>query len=320
VLGPLGGRLAHILGVPRGTINPGHPADLGIMWRGWVASLAVVGASVALIAARERSELRDPSSPARLRAALRKAPDDGRIHARLALALLRPTAAIAPNTDDESLYGSDFTLHHPDATEARTAVDAALKATPRALETHLAETAVLMAEGRGEDAIQPGRRAVEAAPKTAHAQVELARAHLLAACAQGCAARESLRVEKRAEQKAGRRKTALEAREEEGRRQQEAKQKREHSDGRGELSDRGSLRAGAMWRIMEAGRILQQAAADEPANDEVRKLARDAKKLTKLDAHKVLSTEQVMAYAQCHYFFGQQLDGSPCDMKRFKYE
>ena len=37
-----------------------------------------------------------------------------------------------------------------------------------------------------------------------------------------------------------------------------------------------------------------------------------------LDAHKVLTTEQVMSYAQCHYFFGQELEGQPCDKRRYK--
>lgn len=270
-------------------------------------------ALVALAVQREQLELVDLGSTAHL---LITAPVNGKQQALLALALLRPLESLAPNADNDSLYGSEFTLHHPNVARARAAVDAALAAAPHMLETHQAETAVLMAEGKGEEAIQPGRRAVDAAPTPAQAaqeQIQLARAHLLASCAMSCSARESLRAEKRAEEKAGRRKSALETREDEQRQQQEATTK-------GRKMDRSTQRAGAMWRIMEAGRILQQAAASAPADQEVKRLARSSKSLVKLDANKVLNTEQIMVYAQCHFFFGQQVDGAMCDAKRYSYE
>ena len=265
--------------------------------------------------------VRDPASPAYLRAALEARPNDGRLHAQLALALLAPIESVAPNTDDESLYGPDFTLYHPNAAEARKALEKALSSAPDILETKLAHTAVLMTEGKGEDAIQPARRAAELSGSSAHGHIENARAHLLAGCAQACSARVSLREEKAAEKKGGK-KSALEAREEEGRKQQERQENSKKGGGANGPTtwDRGSLRAGSMWRVMEAGRILQQAAKADPKDAYARRLARDSKRLTQLDAHQVSSTEALMIFGECKYFYGQELDGALCDKKRYKYE
>ena len=264
--------------------------------------------------------VRDPSSPTYLRRAILSSPNDGRLHAQLALSLLAPVETVAPNADDDSLHGGDFTLYHPNVAEARRAMERALKSAPNLLETHLAHTAVLMAEGKGEDAIQPGRKAAELSPKSARGHIENARAHLLAACAQACQARESLRAERKADKAAGRLKSALEEREEKAREQQEMKERREAGRGGPPMRDRGSLRAGSMWRVMEAGRILQQAAKADPKDAYARRLARDSKRLTSLDAHQVSSTEDLMVYGECHYFYGQLLDGHACDKKRYKYE
>ena len=177
----------------------------------------------------------------------------GRLHAQLAIALLKPLEEVAPNTDESSLYGPDFTLHHPNVAEARKHTDLAIKHAPTVLETQIASTMTLMAEGKGEDAIQPGRRVVDLAPKSADSHILLARAHLLAGCAQGCECRESLRKEKKEERKQGR-KSALEAREEEAKKSSE-RQSATPAARKAAVKDRSTLRAGAMWRIMEAGRI-----------------------------------------------------------------
>ena len=130
----------------------------------------------------------------------------------------------------------------------------------------------------------------------------------------------SYREEKMKEKKEGR-KSALDKREEEAEAHQVRKQQRESGKGGGPTSwDRGSLRAGAMWRLMEAGKIFKQGADAEPENEEAQRLAKAAKHLTHLDAFKVLNTEQVMHYGECHRFFGQELDGSLCDKKRYKFE
>ena len=123
-----------------------------------------------------------------------------------------------------------------------------------------------------EEAIQPGRRALDLDPTSAHAYTAWARSHLLAACAQGCAARESLRTEKRKEKSLGRR-SQLEVREEEQRRAQEQRQ----SGKRPSTLDRSTLRAGAMWRIMEAGRLWKQGAAAEPNSEEAQLFHRRSK-------------------------------------------
>ena len=266
----------------------------------------------------------DPASPLHLRRELAANPNNGRLQAQLALTLLAPVDSVAPNADEDSLMGGQFTLHHPNAPKAREALEKALKAAPQDLQTHMAHAAVLMAEGKGEDAIQPARRVAEGNPKSAAAHWVNARAHLLAGCAQACEARESLRAEKRAEKKAGR-KSALEEREEQAKKQHEMKQMREErksgKDGPNPtFMDRGSLRAGSMWRVMEAGRIFQTAAQAEPEDEEARRLAKAALPLSKLDAFQVSTTEALIRYGECHHFFGQELDGHMCDKKRFKYE
>ena len=176
--------------------------------------ICLLAAALQKYAAALPLKIDDPSSPAHLRLEVSAKPTDGRLHAQLAIALLKPLEEVAPNTDESSLYGPDFTLHHPNVAEARKHTDLALKHAPTALETQIASTMTLMAEGKGEDAIQPGRRVVDLAPKSADSHILLARAHLLAGCAQGCECRESLRKEKKEERKQGR-KSALEAREEE---------------------------------------------------------------------------------------------------------
>ena len=57
---------------------------------------------------------------------------------------------------------------------------------PTSAEPQFAHTAVLMAEGRVEEAIQPARRAVELSGENARGYRELARAHLAAGCAMAC--------------------------------------------------------------------------------------------------------------------------------------
>ena len=267
----------------------------------------------------EPLQVHDPASPAYLQKAIHANPSNGRLQAQLALSLLAPVEAVAPNADDESLHGGEFTLYHPNMVEARAALDKALKSAPTAIETHMAHTAVLMTEGRGEDAIQPARAAAELAPKWPRAHIDNARAHLLAACAQACEARESLRTEKRAEKKAGK-KSALEEREEQAQKQQDMKEAREGGGAKPMAKDRGSLRAGSMWRVMEAGRILQTASLADPKDAEARRLARLSKRLTALDAHQVSTTEALVQFGECHWFFGQELDGHQCDKRRHKYE
>ena len=307
--------------------NPGdsvHPSALTFPMK--LRSLFLLGAIIiCLLAAALQKyaaalplKIDDPSSPAHLRLEVSAKPTDGRLHAQLAIALLKPLEEVAPNTDESSLYGPDFTLHHPNVAEARKHTDLAIKHAPTVLETQIASTMTLMAEGKGEDAIQPGRRVVDLAPKSADSHILLARAHLLAGCAQGCECRESLRKEKKEERKQGR-KSALEAREEEAKKSSE-RQSATPAARKAAVKDRSTLRAGAMWRIMEAGRILQTATSSEPENAYAKRLAKESKKLVTLDAHKVLTTEQVMSYAQCHYFFGQELEGQPCDKRRYKYE
>ena len=194
-------------------------------------------------------------------------------------------------------------------------MEKALKLSPLLSTSHLAHQAVLMAEGRAEEAIQPGRRALDLDPTSAHAYTAWARSHLLAACAQGCAARESLRTEKRKEKSLGRR-SQLEVREEEQRRAQEQRQ----SGKRPSTLDRSTLRAGAMWRIMEAGRLWKQGAAAEPNSEEAQLFHRMSKHLLALDKFGMLDTEQVITFGECKHFFGQKVDGHLCDKKRYKYE
>jgi len=254
-----------------------------------------------------------------LRHALAERPGDGNVSAALALALLEP-GEVAPNTDEDSLYGGSLTLYHPNLAEARRLMEQALKLAPGAPETHLAHQAVLMSEGNGEDALQAGRKAVELRPDSAEAYAELARSHLLAACAQGCAARNSLRAEKQEEKKRGR-KTALEQREAEQAKHQERQEARGKEGVKSHLShDRSSLRAGAMWRVMEAGRLFKQGMEAEPSSLRAKQLERQSRHLVSLNAHKVLSTQQVFEYGQCQFFVGQELDGQLCDKKRYKYE
>lgn len=157
-------------------------------------------------------EVLDPNSTRALKEGITRRPHDGAIHANLALALLRPSDELAPNGDETSLYGADYTLYHPNTAESRREMEKALKLAPNLAAAHLAHQAVLMAEGNGEDAIQPGRRAIELMPNDAESYWALARSHLLAGCAQGCRARMSLREDKKQEKKDGRR-TALAQRE-----------------------------------------------------------------------------------------------------------
>lgn len=283
-----------------------------------VAMLVVAAAALVHKLHAEPVMFKDPTSIPALRESVKVRPNSGALHAQLALKLLQPDERVAPNADETSLYGPDFTLHHPSAVEARKAMEVALKASPTLSEVQLAHQAVLMAEGRAEEAIQPGRKALDLAKDSAHAYAELARSHLLAACAQGCAARMSLRDEKKKEQKAGR-KSALEAREEEQSAQRKRQEMSKGGGGRPPI-DRGQLRAGAMWRIMEAGRLLKQGAEAQPEDETAARLHKDSKKLITLDAFKVLNTEQVMQFGECEHFYGQELDGSMCDKKRYKYE
>ena len=66
--------------------------------------------------------------------------------------------------------------------------------------------------------------------------------------------------------------------------------------------------------------LFKQAADAEPDNEEAQRLMRASRRLVNLDAHKVLNTEEVIQFGECHLFFGQELDGSLCDKKRYKYE
>ena len=193
--------------------------------------------------------VRDPNSTGYLRLRIKESPSNGVLQAQLAIALLAPVEEVVPNGDEGSLYGDQFTLYHPNVAEARRALDIAMQRAPQALETDRAHTMVLMAEGHGEDAIQPGRRVVEKAPKSAASHILLARAHLLAGCAQACQCRELLRKEKRSEKRSGR-KSALEKREEEAeesQRRQEAS--KDPSKAKPMMKDRGSLRAGSSGSI-----------------------------------------------------------------------
>mmetsp|Transcript_7294 Transcript_7294/g.19116 ORF Transcript_7294/g.19116 Transcript_7294/m.19116 type:complete len:308 (+) Transcript_7294:33-956(+) len=259
-----------------------------------------------------------------LRHALSERPSDGNLSAALALALLEPVDEVAPNTDEGSLYGGSLTLYHPNLEEARRLAERALHLSPDSPEAHLAHQAVQMSEANGEDALQAGRKAVELRPQSADAYVQLARAYLLAGCAQGCAARNSLRDEKKEEKKRGR-KSALVAREEEAQKHAELNANRKSGGGSGSgrshlEHERSALRAGAMWRIMEAGRTFKQAHEADPTHEYAKELERNSRHLITLNANKVLSTQQVIEYGQCHFFFGQELDGQLCDRKRYKYE
>ena len=60
------------------------------------------------------------------------------------------------------------------------------------------------------------------------------------------------------------------------------------ADGR-PAKDRGALRAGSMWRVMEAGRLLQTATKLDPSDEEVAAMAKHSKPLTTLNAHEVRS-------------------------------
>jgi len=285
--------------------------------------LALVAVAVTTLlhqASRTPLQLLDPSSVAAMRMAAAQRPGDGALQANLALSLLRPSSVAAPNTNEDSLYGPDFTLGHPDMSESRRAMERALRYAPNLAASQAAHQAVLMAEGHAEEAIQPGRRAVELAPTSAAAYIDLARSHLLAACAQGCSARMSLRREKQEDKKRGKAKSALEQREAQAEVSDARQKASERGKSAGMPTDRGSLRAGAMWRLMEAGRLLKTATEVEPTDTEAKRLHKQSRGLITLDAFKVLNTEQVLHHGECSHFFGQELDGNLCDKKRHKYE
>ena len=111
---------------------------------------------------------------------------------------------------------------------------ASLRQSPHSLSgTHRAQMALVLAEGRLEDALGPGSKALEL-DKSVRTYTAFAAAHVMAACAMACRARS-----------------------------EEQKLAAGMSASTDPSKDAGSSRAGAMWRIMEAGRHLAAGAALE---------------------------------------------------------
>ncbi len=149
-----------------------------------------------------------------------------------------------------------------------------------------AKLALKLAEGLAEDAIGVASDYVQAAPKSFGAYLAKAHALLAAACSRACAARHQEQLLAHAPDGAvwGAKHPSSEA---------------------------GTLRAAAMWRVMEAGRTLE-AAAEAAAGEEAARAAEASRGLRELDAFKVSSTEQLWRLARCEMYEGVRLDGKRC--------
>ena len=277
---------------------------------------AVLGVLLAFVSTREQSQVTAPTVISRIQRAVDDDPFNADLQSQLAMAMIEPNETYPATANAESLHGGAFVLDHPAISESRLIMEKALKLMPGSAEPHFAHQAVLMAEGRVEEAIQPGRKAIELSSDSSRGYRELARSHLAAGCAQACAARLMLREEKKLKKnKASAQTQALAASGQLGGRGQG-----DGRDGGRGTVDRGSLRAGSMWRVMEAGRLLQTATKVNPTDDELAAMARKSKPLTNLNAHQVSSASQLIHYGECEWFYGKTLDGGLCDRKRHGYE
>ena len=142
--------------------------------------------------------------------------------------------------------------------------------------------ALLLAEGQTEDALQPGSKALELDP-SARTYMALARAHLAATCALACQARAE---------------------------EQKTKAGLGPEPARGK--DAGTLQAGAMWRVMEAGRNYEAAANAEPENEAAQEASLKSKPLRNLDAFRVSRTAELFELAECSVYEGKRLNGKRC--------
>jgi len=274
-----------------------------------VASTTIVVLSI-LISTWEGvqwSSIRPVSVEDVLRQKLRLKPSNSSLHSKLALQLAYGGAA----AQEDSASAADQSLHHPfilnheRLDEMRAISAAALEMAPESTAALRAQMAVLMAEGRAEESLQPGMKAIRIDPNCVDANKELARAHLGAGCAQACQARTIFREEKKKPKY-----------------DNTPKPKEEERGGGGGRPPRdiGSLRAGSMWRIMEAGRLYKQAAAIDPSDKELKELSQRTLSLRTANAHSVMNIAALLSAGQCDVFYGKELDGELCDKPRYKFD
>ena len=67
-----------------------------------------------------------------------------------------------------------------------------------------------------------------------------------------------------------------------------------------------------MWRVMEAGRTYEKAAALESSNAHAKEASEASKKLRNLDAFRVSSSAELFELAGCSVYEGRKLDGKRC--------
>lgn len=245
------------------------------LWRASLRPCVSVAALAVLTAfACQYGRLARTPTLAELRHAIDRDPDDGGAQARLALALL--------DHDRTALLGYDRTAPPPADTldEARRSFERAIMLQPQAADSHRAHRALLQATGRAEEALSAGSKVLEL-DISARSYMELAGAMLVATCSHACRAR----IERRQEAQGHEPRTSHSA---------------------------SYLEAAGMWRVMEAGRLYEQAARHDPSHSEARRLSRATAKLRKLDAYRVSTADELFELASCKPYLGRRLDGKTC--------
>ena len=211
---------------------------------------------------------------ARIRKRLEEDPENAESHATLATLLLESGFGSRPPKADRFSAG-------------RARFDRANKLKAKKSSQLRAKLALQLAEGLVEDSLATGVALVEAAPsvRTHHMH---ARAYLAATCSKACQARHQEQLHKHAPEGAV------------------------FTPENEPTKAASSHRAAGMWRVMEAGRTFEKAAALDTSNAHAKEASEASKKLRNLDAFRVSSSAELFELAGCSVYEGRKLDGKRC--------
>jgi len=214
---------------------------------------------------------------AKIHAKIKSSPDDSGLHALNAFLLLESGFGARPPSDEQ-------------LAEGKKAHEKALKLLGSAAQTAdlvRSEFALGLAQGEAEASLAHGQQLVELDGSVA-SRAMWAKAYLAATCSKACAARHQEQLAKHAPDGAV------------------------FTRGKEPGTMASAHRAAGMWRVMEAGKVLQAAAGAHPTHIWALAASRASARLRSLNTAKISSSAELFELAGCAAYEGVKLDGARC--------